>query len=184
MPSGGRDIDGIEGMITVEGGKFTTSRNLAIEVLKLVAKKLKKPLSDSVTANFYLSGCEIKDMKQFMITQHLNYADFSRQTIEYVSRNYGTDSEVVFKIARDDPRFAEVISHDGEILAEIVYAIKYENAKTLTDIMLRRTGIGTLGNPGKDIIEKIIKLAAEMLHWDKKRIEVENASVKRVYELY
>jgi glycerol-3-phosphate dehydrogenase len=177
-------IDGIEGMITVEGGKFTTSRNLATEVLKLVSKKLKKPLWDSVTENFYLSGCEIKDMKQFMITQHVNYADFSEQTIEYVSRNYGTDSDVVFKIARDNPRFAEVISHDGEILAEIVYAIKYENAKTLTDIMLRRTGIGTLGNPGKDIIEKIINIAAEMLNWDKKRIEEENESVNRVYKLY
>ena len=177
-------IDGIEGMITVEGGKFTTSRNLAIEVLKMVSKKLKKPLSDSVTKNFYLSGCEIKDMNQFMISQHLNYADFSKQTIEYVSRNYGTDCEVVFEIARDDPRYAEVISHDGEILAEIVYAIKYENAKTLTDIILRRTGIGTLGNPGKTVIEKISNIAAEMLHWDKRRIQEENALVKRVYELY
>jgi glycerol-3-phosphate dehydrogenase len=119
-----------------------------------------------------------------MITQHLNYADFNRQTIEYVSRNYGTDSNVVFKIARDNPRFAEVISHDGEILAEIVFALKYENAKTLTDIMLRRTGIGTLGNPGKDIIEKIAHIAAEMLNWDQKRIEEENASVMRLYELY
>jgi glycerol-3-phosphate dehydrogenase len=177
-------IDGIKGMITVEGGKFTTSRNLAMEVLKMVSKKLKKPLLDSVTKNFYLSGCAIKDMNQFMLSQHLKYADFSRQTIEYVSRNYGTDSEVVFKIAWDDPRFAEVISHDGEILAEIVYAIKYENAKTLTDIMLRRTGIGTLGNPGKAVIEKISNIAAEMLHWDKRRIQEENALVKRVYELY
>jgi glycerol-3-phosphate dehydrogenase len=177
-------IDGIEGMITVEGGKYTTSRNLATEVVKLVSKKLKRPLSDSVTKNGYLSGCKIKDMKQFMITQHLNYADFNRQTIEYVSRNYGTDSNVVFKIARDNPRFAEVISHDGEILAEIVFALKYENAKTLTDIMLRRTGIGTLGNPGKDIIEKIAHIAAEMLNWDQKRIEEENASVMRLYELY
>jgi glycerol-3-phosphate dehydrogenase len=177
-------IDGIEGMITVEGGKFTTSRNLAIEVLKMVSKKLKKPLLDSVTKNFHLSGCAIKDMNQFMFSQHLKYADFSKQTIEYVSRNYGTDSEVVFKIAWDDPKFAEVISHDGEILAEIVYAIKYENAKTLTDIMLRRTGIGTLGNPGKAVIEKITNIAAEMLHWDKRRIQEENALVKRVYELY
>ena len=73
-------------------------------------------------------------MKQFMIRQHLNYTDFSKQTIEYVSRNYGTESDVIFQIARDDPRYAEVVSHDGEILAEIVYAIKYESAKTLKDI--------------------------------------------------
>jgi glycerol-3-phosphate dehydrogenase len=176
--------DGIEGMITVEGGKFTTSRSLAREVLNMVAMKLNKTLSDPVSDNLYLSGCEIRDMKQFMIRQHLNYTDFSKQTIEYVSRNYGTDSDVIFQIARDDPRYAEVVSHDGEILAEIVYAIKYESAKTLKDIMLRRTGTGTLGNPGKDIIDKITAVAVEMLNWDSKRIEEETDSLMKVYQLF
>jgi len=176
-------VDVIEGMITVEGGKFTTSRSLAREVLNTVAMKLNKTLSDPVSDNLYLSGCEIRDMKQFMIRQHLNYTDFSKQTIEYVSRNYGTDSDVIFQIARDDPRYTEVISHDGEILAEVVYAIKYESAKTLKDIMLRRTGTGTLGNPGKDIIDKITAVAVEMLNWDNKRIEEETASMTKVYQL-
>lgn len=176
--------DGIEGMITVEGGKFTTSRSLAREVLNMVSRKLNKTLSDSVSDNLYLSGCEIRDMRQFLIRQHLNYTDFSKQTIEYVSRNYGTDSKVVFQIARDNPVYAEVISHDGEILAEVVYAIKYESAKTLRDIMLRRTGTGTLGNPGKDIIDKITNVATEMLNWDSNRIEEETASMMKVYKLF
>ena len=177
-------VDGIEGMITVEGGKYTTSRGLAREVLKLVSAKLARTLSDPVSDNLYLSGCEIRDMKQYMIRQHLNYKDFSRNTVEYVSRNYGTESKIVFQIARDDPRYAEVVSHDGEILAEIVYAIKYESARTLKDIMLRRTGTGTLGKPGNDIIAKITAIAAEMLGWDKKRTEEEVASLKGVYELF
>jgi glycerol-3-phosphate dehydrogenase len=176
--------DGIEGMITVEGGKFTTSRSLASEVLKMVSIKLNKTLSDPVSDNLYLSGSEIRDMKQFMIRQHLNYTDFSKQTVEYVSRNFGTDSKVIFQIARDNPQYAEVVSHDGEILAEIVYAIKYESAKTLKDIMLRRTGTGTLGNPGKCIIDKITDVAAEMLNWDSKRIEEETASIMKVYKLF
>ncbi|MBS1231273.1 MAG: Glycerol-3-phosphate dehydrogenase [Bacteroidetes bacterium] len=176
--------DGIEGMITVEGGKFTTSRSLAREVLNMISRKLNRPLSDPVSDNLYLSGCEIRDMKQFLIKQHLNYTDFSKLTVEYVSRNYGTDSKVVFQIARDDPRYAEIISHDGEILAEVVYAIKYESAKTLRDIMLRRTGTGTLGNPGKDIIKKITDIAAEMLNWDKNKIKDETASILKVYELF
>ena len=176
-------VDGIEGMITVEGGKYTTSRGLAREVLKLVSAKLARTLSDPVSDNLYLSGCEIRDMKQYMIRQHLNYKDFSRNTVEYVSRNYGTESKIVFQIARDDPRYAEIVSHDGEILAEIVYAIKYESARTLKDIMLRRTGTGTLGKPGNDIIAKITAIAAEMLGWDKKRTEEEVTSLKGVYEL-
>ncbi|MCU0377865.1 MAG: glycerol-3-phosphate dehydrogenase/oxidase [Bacteroidales bacterium] len=177
-------VDGIEGMITVEGGKYTTSRGLAQEVLKLISVKLKRTLSDYVSDNLYLSGCEIRDMKQFMIRQHLNYIDFDRKTIEYVSRNYGTDSKVVFQIARDDKQLAGVISHDGEILAEVVYAIKYESARTLQDIMLRRTGTGTLGNPGMEIIGKIASLAAELLNWDKARTEAETASILKIYELH
>ncbi len=175
--------DGIKGMITVEGGKYTTSRSLATEVMKLVASKLNKNLSETVSDNLYLSGCEIRDMKQYMIKQHLNYTDFGKDTIEFVSRNYGTDSKIIFQIARNNPEYAEVITRDGEILAEIVYAIKYESAKTLKDIMLRRTGTGTLGNPGKDAIDKIIKVAAEMLNWDSERIKEEYDSLIKVYEL-
>lgn len=176
--------DGIEGMITIEGGKYTTSRSLAAEVLKMISRKLNRTLSDPVSDNLYLSGCEIRDMKQFMIRQHLNYTDFSKQTVEYVSRNYGTDSKIVFQIARDNPRFAEVVSHDGEILAEVVYAIKYESARTLRDIMLRRTGTGTLGNPGRAIIDKIVAIASEMLNWNSQKAEEEIASMMKVYDLY
>lgn len=176
-------IDGINGIITVEGGKYTTSRSLASEVMKMVSQKLNKELSEPVSDNLYLSGCEIRDMKQFMIKQHLNYTDFSQETIEYISRNYGTDSKIVFQIARDKPEYAEQITPDGEILAEIFYAVKFESAKTLKDIMLRRTGTGTLGNPGKEVFEKIIKIAAELLNWDKDKIDEEYNSMLKVYEL-
>jgi len=176
-------VDGVQGMITVEGGKYTTSRSLAREVLKLISAKLNRTLSDPVSDNLYLSGCEIRDMKQFMIRQHLNYKEFSHATVEYVSRNYGTESQVVFRIARSNPRFAGEVSHDGEILAEVVYAIQYESAKTLRDIMLRRTGIGTLGNPGKAVIDNIASLAAGMMGWSENRREEEIASLMKVYEL-
>lgn len=177
-------VDGIGGMITVEGGKYTTSRSLAREVLKMISTKLNRVLSDAVSDNLYLSGCEIRDMKQFMIRQHLNYKDFSHSTVEYVSRNYGTESQVVFRIAREDHRFAEVISQDGEILAEVVYAIQYESARTLRDIMLRRTGTGTLGNPGKAVIDRIASLAADLLGWNAGKREEEIASQMKVYDIF
>ena len=50
--------------------------------------------------------------------------------------------------------------------------------------MLRRTGTGTLGNPGKDIIDKITAVAVEMLNWDSKRIEEETDSLMKVYQLF
>jgi len=49
--------------------------------------------------------------------------------------------------------------------------------------MLRRTGTGTLGNPGKDIVNKITMVASELLKWDSKRIKDEVASLIDAYRI-
>jgi glycerol-3-phosphate dehydrogenase len=176
--------DGIEGLITVEGGKYTTSRNLAFNVMELVQKKLNIKMKDSITYNNYLSGCEIRDMEQFMIKLHNKYDTFfSSKTIEYVGRNYGTECHEVFRLATENKNLSEVLNDDGEILAEVYYAIKTEMAKTLKDIFLRRTGLGTIGNPGHETIQKVASLAAEMLNWDEQKKNQEIESLKKVFEL-
>jgi glycerol-3-phosphate dehydrogenase len=76
-------------------------------------------------------------------------------------------------IARQTSSFADVLNADGEILAQAVYAIRHEMARRLTDIVLRRTGIATLGNPGMPLLENVARVAAKELGWDSKRIEKE-----------
>jgi glycerol-3-phosphate dehydrogenase len=49
--------------------------------------------------------------------------------------------------------------------------------------MLRRTGIGTLGNPGKSIVDKVTGIAASMLNWDEQRITEEKSALMKVYEI-
>jgi glycerol-3-phosphate dehydrogenase len=46
-------------------------------------------------------------------------------------------------------------------------------ARTLSDIVLRKTGIATLGNPGNEVLEKVALCAAKELGWDDKRIAQE-----------
>ncbi|NOZ36400.1 MAG: glycerol-3-phosphate dehydrogenase/oxidase [Chlorobi bacterium] len=176
--------EGIDGLITVEGGKFTTSRNLAYHVMKLIQKKTNKKLSESFSYKLYLSGCEIKDMNEFMRKQHLQYDDFfGIETVEYISRNYGTQSHTVFQFAIENPEYNKVVSHDGELLSEVVYAIRYESAMTLKDILLRRTGIGTLGKPNEDVLQKVMKVASEMLNWTDERKQNEYNSIIELYTL-
>jgi len=43
----------------------------------------------------------------------------------------------------------------------------------LSDIVLRRTGIATLGNPGEDILRKVAAVAARELGWDDRKTEDE-----------
>ncbi|MBN1470581.1 MAG: glycerol-3-phosphate dehydrogenase/oxidase, partial [Syntrophaceae bacterium] len=49
--------EGLDGLITVEGGKYTTSRKLAENCLKIVATKMGRSLGDSTTGKHYLAGC-------------------------------------------------------------------------------------------------------------------------------
>ncbi len=175
--------DGIKGLITVEGGKYTTSRNLAQQVIKMVHKKFNRREKPSITYNVYLAGSEIRNMHEFMKKQHLHFNDFDKYTVEYISRNYGTFSRQVFELARRNQNLKSQVSHDGEILAEVVYAIDFEMAKTFSDILFRRTGIGTLGKPNPQILEKVMQIAAQKLNWNEKQQQEQWDKAMEKFEL-
>jgi len=175
--------EGLDGLLTVEGGKFTTSRQLAVEVIEKIEKKLKLKLSKSESKNRHLYGSEIKDMDLFMDELHLEYTDFIFNTIEYLGKNYGTESHKIFKLARNNPKLAEVLNEDGEILAEVAFAIQNESAFTLSDILFRRTGIGGLGHPGDDVLQKVAQLVGDHLHWDHETLESEMQKARLRFRL-
>jgi glycerol-3-phosphate dehydrogenase len=165
--------NGIQGLVTVEGGKYTTSRNLAENVLKTVMKKWGTPYKISVTAKRRLAGCEIKDIDAFIYSAKAANSDFDESSIDYLARIYGTEFNDVMKIARSDKKYAVPLNADGEMPAQALYAIRQEMACTLTDILLRRTGIGTLGNPGTGVLETIAEIASRELKWGAARIDNE-----------
>lgn len=91
---------------------------------------------------------------------------------------YGTALPQVMNLARSNKSLAIPLNTDGEMSAQVVYAIREELACTLMDILIRRTGIGTLGHPGEKALETIAEIAAKKLNWNRKRIalELEKAS--------
>ena len=84
--------------------------------------------------------------------------------------NWGSISPArVLDLARRDDALAEPLDADGEMPAQVVYAVREEMAFTMKDIILRRTGIGTPGYPGAEVIEKVAAIAAGELGWDDDR---------------
>ncbi len=175
--------DGLENLITVEGGKYTTSRNLAAQVMKLAAKKINKPMGRMITDKQRLAGCEIDDMEAFLEKTIENNSDFSPRAIDYLARIYGTELDAVLQIARLNKKLAQPLNQDGEMLAQVVYAVRHEMAQTLKDIVLRRTSIGTLGNPGDDILKRVAQIAAKELKWNPARTAKELAETRKALEV-
>lgn len=157
---------GLNGLITIEGGKYTTSRKLACQAMRVVSKKLGRKLGKSTTNKKHLAGCDIKDLNIFLGHLRLEFSDFAAKTIDFVGKNYGQESARIFELAMQNNELAEIVSHDGELLAEVHYAIQHEMARSLTDILFRRTGIGTLGYPSDKVFYKVVNLAKNLLKWD------------------
>lgn len=175
--------DGLNGLLTVEGGKYTTSRNLAQNALKKIEVKLGRPSAVCQTAKRRLVGSEIDDVDAFVQKAKAEHPDFSPKTVEWIARHYGTELEAVLAIARENPAWKEPLDADGEIGAQVIYAIRHEMALTLDDLVLRRTGIGTLGNPGDQTLETVATLAAKELGWNEERKARELASIRAALTL-
>jgi glycerol-3-phosphate dehydrogenase len=55
-------------------------------------------------------------------------------------------------------------------------------ALTLEDVVMRRTGIGQLGMPARETLEKVSQLMALELHWTQERRESEIAAIVPCYQ--
>jgi glycerol-3-phosphate dehydrogenase len=175
--------DGMDGLITVEGGKYTTSRHLAESVLKMVETKLHRAPKTAITDKMFLTGCEIPNMADFMTELKTAYPDFSPETLNFAGANYGTEAPKLLDLSRQQPEYEEIICEDGQILASVIYAVRNESAQTLEDIVMRRTGVGNIGHPGKERLEKIGAVAAKELGWDSNRLAEEVAGVEKILRL-
>ena len=163
------------GLLTVEGGKWTTSRHLAERVVDHLVKTTTLPVDRSISARQYLQGCAIRDVDVHINRLKRRHPDFEGDTLDNLGRLYGTACEAVLELARQDRSLASKLNSDGELLAQAVYAVRHEMARTLQDIVLRRTGIATLGHPGQDVLRRVARAVADDLGWDDGRIRREVA---------
>jgi glycerol-3-phosphate dehydrogenase len=175
--------DGFDGLITVEGGKYTTSRRLAEKLLDRVQKKLEQKPMDALTDKEYLHGCEIEDMEAFLEEIREKHPKFDPKTIEYLGKNYGTEYKEVLALAQEGEGLSDPVTADGEILAEVVYAARSEMVHGLKDILFRRTGLGTLGDPGEDVLTRAGEIAARELGWTDERLATELDEARQALRL-
>jgi glycerol-3-phosphate dehydrogenase len=85
--------------------------------------------------------------------------------------------ENILEIAAGDPRLFEHIADDREdIAAEAIYCARDEMIVHLEDFVFRRTGMGTIGNPGKEAVMRCAELIGAELQWSAERINEEVAA--------
>lgn len=175
--------DGVAGALTIIGVKYTTARGVAERAVRMLARRLRKRIQPSRTATTVLPGAGIADHEALAIeTARALQFDLALPTIRHLIARYAEGaSEVVRLMAQQESWRVPIASGANTVGAEVIYVIRSEMARRLSDIVIRRTGIGDAGHPGADAIRGCAVLAAEELGWDDARVREEIAAVEQFY---
>ncbi|MBL7996784.1 glycerol-3-phosphate dehydrogenase/oxidase [bacterium] len=172
--------DGITNLISLVGGKLTTYRHAAQLAIDAAHKKTSELSPVCLTDIIPLWGGAMENVESYITN---NFADAHRRwnidemSFRHLVTLYGTHFEDVLKVADLHPGgFKKICSHGSDLRAQVIYAVRHEWAKTLTDVMLRRTPIGMNTCLGMDACEIVGNLMAGELRWNenKKREEIDN----------
>ena len=116
------------GLLTIAGGKWTTYRKMA---------------EDAVDQAETMAGFE----ERRCTTEHLQIHGWTKQQITTPNlRVYGADAAAIKELAEAEPDLAEKLHPDLPYIgAEVVWAVRQEMARTVEDVLARRTRALLLG---------------------------------------
>jgi glycerol-3-phosphate dehydrogenase len=175
--------EGLEGLVSLQGVKYTTARVVAEQTVDLILSKLggrRSPCRTETTPIFggerANAGDPIAGMQDERVS---NFPDSVRR---HLTSNYGSEFSRILGYALERPELAKPVTGSKEVLrAELVHGIREEMAQSLGDLVFRRTDLGTTGHPGRDTLDECARIAAGELGWDGPRISREMETVERSY---
>ncbi|HEX2078318.1 MAG TPA: glycerol-3-phosphate dehydrogenase/oxidase [Longimicrobium sp.] len=133
------------GLLNIGGGKLTTYRVMAKQVVDVAARTLKDEhrvqSGSSPTADLPLPGDPHEPWEPFRerFVRQAVAAGLGPDTGEHLARSYGEDAEAVLAAVRADAALAErLMEGHPYVRAEVPHAVRTEMAMTLEDVLVRR----------------------------------------------
>jgi glycerol-3-phosphate dehydrogenase len=169
-----------DGLVTITGGKLTTWRRMAkMTVDRLVERDARSapcrtqeiPLGQAIDADELPRVAGVQDA-----------------AYPALAARYGHAAHEVLRLAAARPQLAAAIVPGlPDLLAEVVVALRAEQAQSLGDVLLRRTRLGLLAAReacSPVVLERLAQTAADELGWDAARraAEIDAAAREAVSE--
>ncbi|MFA5889983.1 MAG: glycerol-3-phosphate dehydrogenase [Actinomycetota bacterium] len=165
----------VPGLAVIAGGKFTTYRVMAKDLVDAAARSLGVNVPESCTEDVPLVGAEgfraVWNERRRIARAH----DLHVARVEHLLGRYGTAIDEVLALALERPELREPISGAPDYLCvEAVYAASHEGARHLEDVLTRRTRISVeTWDRGVECAEPVAHLIAPVLGWGDEQIERE-----------
>jgi glycerol-3-phosphate dehydrogenase len=171
---------GVEGLVTLIGIRYTTARGDAARALDLLLEQMPNAPGRAPTESTPLAGGDIRHFAALETTARQEVAaTVSSQTLEAWLRNYGTEYRSLAKLAKL-PGQAESVGDSATVNAEVTYAVQEEMAMHLDDVVLRRTNLGSGSHPGPSAIADAASVMQPLLGWSESQRRDEVAATEAV----
>jgi len=155
------------GLVTITGGKLTTYREMAADAVDEIVRRLgdgsrRRSLRRTRTRHLQLRGAAGYD------TLRSKAEAAGDQTMIHLLDRYGDEAPAVVALADGDPSLAEPLVPGLPYLrAEAVYAARHEMARSVDDVLSRRTRARLLArDETATLAEEVAALVAPELGWD------------------
>ena len=185
----GRDLvrdhadQGVAGIVSVVGTKYTTARGVAARVTDGLLAKLQRPLVPCRTATIPLPGGGVRDVGVTIADARREHdAGLPADAIPHLVAAYGSRYRDVLEIAKDRPDWRMRVAAGSPVIgAELVWAARTEMAMTLADAVIRRTPLGALGYPGDEAVARAASLVGPERGWSDGQRQREVEAVRAFY---
>ncbi|HEY3333032.1 MAG TPA: glycerol-3-phosphate dehydrogenase/oxidase [Capsulimonadaceae bacterium] len=159
--------DGPCGMVTITGGKLTTSRIMAEQTVAHIARRDGRRFR-SGTRDRVLDGGERWPLDWDALAARYPIGDLTADAREHIAESYGGNTPELLRLFSESSAFALPLDRLLPYVAgEVVYACRYEGAQTLEDVLERRTRIALESHDhGTGIAPTVAAIMATELNWD------------------
>jgi glycerol-3-phosphate dehydrogenase len=171
-------VQGSGGMLTVVGGKLTTYRAMAAEVVDHAMRQLRRRdgrqrHAEARTDEDPLPGGETADLSQFR-DRGLELG-IPPASVDHLLRHYGTEAAGIFNLGGADRRLlTQLLEPHPAIEAEVIHAVRRELAQTVEDVLVRRFHLYyEHPDQGASVAYRVAELMSEELGWSSARIQEE-----------
>ena len=167
-------------LVTVSGGKLTTFRLIALDVLEKCQEVL--ALDKSVIQNQTIDGDHV-----FSDTTPTNpkFSTLTPPLQQRLQGFYGLQLDTLLELAHDED--LAYITDSNTIWAEIRFAARHEQVIHLDDLLLRRTRLGLIlphGAMTPLISTRLKQICQQELGWDEQKWQQEVARYQDLWQRY
>jgi glycerol-3-phosphate dehydrogenase len=161
----------VAGLVSIAGGKYTTYRVMARDVIDAAVGELGREVPTSVTEHLPLLGADgyvgLANRVGELAAEH--HLDETR--VHHLLDRYGSQLEEVLAAGAEEPHLLEpVAGASGYLRAELRYAATHEAALHLDDLLARRTRISIEeDHRGTASAHQVAGDVAGTLGWDETR---------------